>query len=346
MAPKLPNPLIAVVIVGNGWTHACSQKKEVHFPSVVGIEQSAFTSVDLGDYEFENHPITWDDITFVVGKDAYDRSRISSGTMGSDKVGSVTHRRLFIAALYKLFGPRDIQPDVVITTLPVLYYDSRDERDQMKTLLSGDYQIEAGGKQFCYSISADAIKVIPEGLPTVVDQIYNRKLEVQRPALATENVAVVNIGTFTTDLILIEGQKPITARCRSIDYGLHQVWSDVIQKARQYHGRTLSQFEADNAVKNGYFMSGNKKIEVKEWADATLEQVAEAIANEIAQLWDSGLAVQHIISAGGGGPQFDEYLYARYRDRVNYIHFNSVEEAAATEMHGCWKFAQIKLSQG
>jgi hypothetical protein len=73
--------------------------------------------------------------------------------------------------------------------------------------------------------------------------------------------------------------------------------------------------------------------------------MSDRIANEINTGWDNGLAVRHMIEAGGGGPQLHSYLAPRYNQNLNYYYYETVEDAASTEMNGAWKLANIKLTK-
>lgn len=344
---KINHPLIIADIIGNGYVHARVNKTNVDFPSVVGLSQTSFSATDFDDRAVSKM-LTWNDATFVWGEETFRSSRLQNTAMGSEKLGQVTHRRLLIASLYELFGAQDITPDILVTTTPVLYYDN--DREKMRNMLAGDYHImDSNGAEFIYSISPDVVKILPEGLPTVTDMIFSNNLNVipKRAKLLEDNarIGVVNTGTFTTDLIYVEDQLPVSAKCTSIDTGLFKIWEELKRVAKIDHGRTLSNHEADSVMKSRILQVGKQQIPM----DTVIENMCEAVAEEIAEAinreWDNGRAITDFIEAGGGGPILHDYLAHRYENVVNYHYYPTISEAAATETNGAWKVAHIKMAQ-
>lgn len=339
-------PLIATVIVGNGWTHARANRTKAHFPSVSALSQKAFSSIDLeGDTE---DSLTWDETAFVWGEAVYQNSRLHAESMGNEKTQTVTYKRLLIGALYKLFGAVNLELDAIVTTFPVLDYENN--REKMRSMIAGLYHLsDQSGREFSYKISSESVKILPEGLPTIYDMIYNENLVVQNDSLLKTpegkpaKVGVCNVGTFTTDLILVENQKPNAARSTSLDYGLSTIWQQIRQYAKKEHGKSLTLHESDKAMKDGFFYIGNKPIYIQNILDEVGEQLAESISNEINGHWDSGKYVNGIIFAGGGAPQLNGILSERYTRTTEVYTYGDVVAAASTEMNGCDKFARIKL---
>lgn len=345
---KINHPLIVADIIGNGYTHARANNLNVDFPSVVGISQTAFNSTDFDD-RVGAKMLTWNDATFVWGEETFKSSRLKNTAMGSEKLGTTTHRRLLVASLYELFGAQNIAPDILVTTVPVLYYDN--DRDNMRNMLAGDYHImDSNGVEFVYSISPDIVKVLPEGLPTVTDIVFNNHLNVnpKRAHLLDKDsvTGVVNVGTYTTDLIQVKDQLPISANSTSIDTGLFKIWEEIKRYAKVNHGRTLTDHEADNVMKKGYMLVGNKTIPM----DTVIENMSEAVADEISQtintIWDNAKSITDMIEAGGGGPTLHDYIAHRYENVISLHYYNTIAEAAATETNGAWKLANIKVAQG
>lgn len=344
---KIKDPNIAVVIVGNGWTHARAQGSTAHFPSVVGLQQTAFDSIDMENTEKSNL-LDYQGALYVWGKTVYTNSRIPSSAMGNNKVGSITYKRLLLAALYELYGARDVTIDALVTTFPVLDYQNK--RDEMRLAIAGTYGLTDGnGRTFTYHIEPNAVKILPEGLPTIYDALYNERLNVQAESiLYTDegmNAAsgVVNIGTFTTDMIFIENQAPNPAKCTSIDIGMRDIWQAVQRHAKTEHGKNLSLNEADTATKNGFYYAGNTRVDIHNVVKQAAQQVSAAIANQINTEWDNGAGVYNLLFAGGGAPQLNGTLADNYEDLTNVYSYEEIESAASTEMNGAYKFARIKL---
>lgn len=336
---KITEPLIVSVVAGNGYTHATTQRTKIDFPSVIGVSQTAFNDIDLTG-NVGSRSLILDGVAYHWGYDVYRNSRLRSQTMGSEKLGADTYIKLILAALYELFGAESITLDILVTTTPV--YNYQKDREPIRDSIAGVYQLSDGRTTFVYNIPRPAVKVLPEGLPTVYNQIYSNNLTVQRgcDALLHDAVGVVNIGTYTTDLIKVERQQPVLAQCRSIDYGMARVWDELQRFAKTEYNRSLSYQEADDACKLGYFKTGNQKINVLQRVESITSQIADMIQQEISIAWDGGKSVEHIIAAGGGAPQIPQ-LWKRYEDNHVWL-CDDIATCAATETDGAYKFARIK----
>lgn len=344
---KVEAPVIVAAIIGNGWTHARSKGTVTHFPSVVGLQQVAFNAIDMENADRAN-TLDYQGAVFVWGHTVYTNSRIHAQSMGNNKVQSMTYKRCLLAALYQLFGPRNVEVDAFVTTFPVLDYDNN--RDRLKAHIQGTYGLTDGnGKTFTYHIPHDAVKILPEGLPTVYDALYNERLNVQNESIIYTDEGtgaasgVVNVGTYTTDMIFIQNQKPNAARSTSIDFGMRDVWQAVQRHAKTHHGKNLTLGEADTATKNRFYYVGNQKVDITHEVKQAAAQVSAAIKNQIDTEWDAGKAVYNLIFAGGGAPQLNGTLADTYEDVTNVYSYEDIESAAATEMDGLYKAARIKL---
>lgn len=336
-------PLIVSLIIGNGWTHGRVNKYKKHFPSVTGILSNSMKSFDMSEGNSAKS-LTWDNVPFVWGEEVNRSARMKSAAMGSDKIGGVTYQRLLIAAFYELFGAVDVTADILITTLPVMDYQH--QRENMRVNLAGTYEVyDTNGSRFVYDIRPDAVKVLPEGLPTVYDFIYNENLVVQNDALLSQSVGVVNIGTYTTDLIKISEQRPELANCTSTDNGLSKVWEGVQRYAKMEHGKNLTEHEADEATKKGGFYVGNKWVSIDNLTESLFEQLAESIAQSINPLWDGARDIQSMLLVGGGAPQTGGFIHERYKSLCTIESHGHIEDSASTDMNGAHKFARIRTMQ-
>lgn len=343
--------MIISLIRGNGFTKAVLDPnrktgKVCSFPSIVGNLQSSIGDSDLSEFGLSSGALILNGETFVYGENARKFSRLAVSSMSEESIASDNARKLWAAALFELLGATDATPDILITTLPITWYKDTGQREQFKHAMSGDYNLVANGKAFTYTLNAEAIKVIPEGLPTLTNAIYNDWGDPIHPEYAETRVGIVNIGTVTTDLTMLDTQQPVPAYCTALEVGLSNVWEYVIERAQSEYGMRIQAHEADRAIQEGVLYVGKKPVtDVVTWADTQAKQVAASIQQQIdrTDFWQAGRAVRVMIPSGGGAITIGKHLFHRYVDTVHLVQEDLTQASAAmAEAYGAWIFASIK----
>lgn len=346
---SLHGKTIIALIVGNGFTHARTHRESVDFPSVLGTPDMTLTKSEYSD---KVPTLTHKDTTWTWGHHVASSSALKRENMGSRKITKAGNVQLALAAIHELIGSSDYQPDYAVFTLPVEYFDR--DKETMRDALAGEYHlIDSQNRDFTYRLGLDSVRVLPEGLPTVYDQIYGYDLAIKDQGLLGRSIGVVNVGTYTTDLIYMSADgadqlpKLRPNKCTSVDVGLSRAWSAIARWLKTNHGKTVSMTEADIITKQGFAMVGGKRVSVSNQRDDLFRVMAEQIHNAIDLQWDGGADCAVMIEAGGGGPQMHNFIAPPYLGsdlQIDYRNFGDIAAAASTEARGSLKIALLKAA--
>lgn len=323
--------IVIACVMGNGFTKICSKEGTIIFPSIIAIEQAgiSFSGFKTGS----DFVIEYDGNRLAVGETAWKLGRMRMTPMDRSRIGTEFYRQLFAAALVstvKESGPVD-----VVITMPVQWYDKRDE---VKEMLKGEYVITHNKKKFTYEIGARNIRVIPEGFGVLAGQMLDDTGRIVRREVATSTVGIVEIGTGTTDLSLFKSLELIPVKSKGLEFGLKEVWESIQAEINQAYGRELELHKIDEAIHKGYFKDSGDPISMRPYTEKHMPGLANAIATDINNRWEGGRLADGIYFAGGGGPQCYPYF--------TYKHGKLVDESHLADARGAYLYGLFKSKRG
>ncbi len=221
------------------------------------------------------------------------------------------YRKLFAAALWRSFRPvatEGILYPIVACSIPVSEY-ADGKADEVKKNVTGGYTLNGlDGVSLYASVLSENLIIIPEGAGSYFQALY-----APGSGLASREVAILDIGFYTTDLTIWNKGNYVTGSARSAKHGVRQVAGEVYQHLRQQYRYEGDLWAVDSALEAGCIDIGNK-------CRSFVEQRDEAYAN----LLDDVMAFYHsskgsrtpgaIILSGGGAEGVYKFLPDTLRD--------------------------------
>jgi plasmid segregation protein ParM len=306
MAPKQKNPPVvdlaaeplASFDLGNSHVKVKTASESSDFRSILGRLSRARRLGDLHtDLVF-----TFEDETLVFGDEVRDlcdgqpvaftdRRRYTSGF----------YRKLAAAALWRAF--RSIACDGVIYpkivfSIPVMEY-ADGVADQVRDLLAGEYRIDGQNGVTLYAkLEKSNLKGLPEGAGE-----YFRAVAAGG-GLGGLPVAVIDIGYYTTDLVLFNRGQYVTGAARSLPKGARFVAERVhnwLKRTYKYRGDV---YAVDSALKDEVIQVGANCINLREekgagYADL-LDEIITWYYSSIGDVTPGAV----LLGGGGGEPAF------------------------------------------
>ncbi len=243
-------------------------------------------------------------------------------------VQSVTHRsrinmdffRVLMASALSEVVRDSARLCAVVSLPPDAYFD----KEKYKAVISGVYDVQRvagpGPVTYRYELDAGDIRVIPEGLGSVcVMALDDRGRQRENTYLLNEAVGIVDVGTYTTDLIQLDRLRLVKSGCISVQSALHEIHVRLRTYASSC-GVDMRPHETDNVLQRGYFLKMGDRVRfddvVVEWA----RELARVISGQIRSVWNGGDAVERIIITGGGAEYVEPFL------KMEYPHLRLIEE--------------------
>lgn len=254
------------------------------------IEKALFTQRE-GLFKYD-HEVIIDGQKYIVGEGNYDTEL--------DKSSKATLLPALCVSLANSTNKKDI--DLVLGLPMGQYKVKKDELiktvSSLKTLsfIYNDkpYQYNIG-KVLCY----------PEGLGAFADlSTEDRKI------FKNTKMIILDIGGRTTEIALMsEDNKRKILKHKSLDVGMINIYSDIVERLNEAHTITLKIEDAERIIKHGLYIK-DKEIETKAHINTILKDVLNDIIQELNINFSAN--IYPIFLTGGGGKKFYGALKRKY----------------------------------
>lgn len=301
-------PALASYDLGNAGAKITTETLQTEFRSIAGrlSRSRAFGEIKSPlVFSFEGETLAFGD----EARDLIDGLPIAYTDMRRYTDGF--YRKLFAAALWLSFKPLATEGVVFPTiacSIPVSEF-ADGQADAVKKNIVGDYVIDGlDGVSLFVKIEPQNLLIIPEGAGSYFSALY-----APGSGLATREVAILDIGYYTTDLTIWNRGNYVTGSARSTKHGVRQVAERVHQYLRiAYH------FDGDLWAVDSDLAAGCIEI------GSQCRSFAEERDNAYADLLDDLIAFYHsnkgartpaaVILSGGGAEGVYRFLPEQLRN--------------------------------
>ena len=278
---------VAGVDIGFGWTNAMATGKDLRIPSVIGIAQSLF---DSPNDKAKGISIWHGEREYFVGTLAIQQSEQRFFSLKEDKADSFISEVLLLASIgYLSRGNEEIS---LVTGLPVDFYFKQRARLTQLIEQCNDtlIKMQIDGQLIELRSRITRHKAVPQPLGALMSVVLSSGGEIVNKTLAAKSVLVVDIGTYTCNLLAVNGLEIIQPLSKTLPLGLHVAYKTI---SRELGGAPV--YEVDAKIVAGRIRGYEK----------TLQALAEQITFEVEGI-NTDFDVYLI--AGGGGAQLIEWL--------------------------------------
>jgi plasmid segregation protein ParM len=239
---------------------------------------------------------------------------------------------LALSALYRL-GIRQERVQMV-TGLPVAWYD---DREKIKAALVGTHHYAINGEP-C-TVMIEDVLVVPQPFGSFFRMLLTPQgVLLDESGLRRERVAVIDIGTYTSDYALADQIHYVEEGSGSIPHAMARVYDLLQDRVAQRYGRELSFEEAEEAARTGYFTDRGERVYVGDLLSEVLDGVAERVVGEAQTLWGEGRDVAAVLVTGGGGAMMMNHVREVY-PHAQLVPSPQMANAAGFYRYGLRKFA-------
>jgi hypothetical protein len=156
-------------------------------------------------------------------------------------------------------------------------------------------------------------------------------------------VGIVDVGTYTTDLIQLENLKIVRSGCDSLPHALNDLHENLRTYAAKL-GHDLDVYKASDVLDRGYFIKDGKRISTVEMSEGWASNLSKSVAGLIRSKWNGGDDVEAIFVTGGGGLWIYDFL------AMEFPHVEMVEGVLphAANCEGGFRYGLLReyLAQG
>ncbi|MEP7287060.1 MAG: ParM/StbA family protein [Chloroflexota bacterium] len=233
--------------LGNAGAKIKTADFETEFRSIAGrlSKSKTFGEVkSLLAFQFEGDALVFGDDT----RDLIDGEPIAYTDMTRYTDGF--YRKLFAAALWRSFShlaTDGVVYPTIVCSIPVSEYADGKSEDVKKNI-GGLYVMDnlAGDITLHVKIEPGNLVIIPEGAGAYFQALY-----APDSGLASREVAILDIGFYTTDLVIFNKGNYVTGSAKSVRHGVQQVASDVHRYLRTKYKYEGDLWAVDSALEAG-----------------------------------------------------------------------------------------------
>ena len=274
--------MIVGLDVGYGVTKAVrSDGQVVVFRSIVGIG----TPDVLGISKDRFRTILLNGDMYTVGEDAEKFRLPLINTRKRNSIESIAYKVLALAAIQR--GSDSLN---IVTGLPIDFYSA----DKQKTQ-----------KVFGELFPECNITIIPQPAGTFFDLILDSNGKTTGVDYADKKIGIVDIGTFTTDMLLMDGTSPVREMSSTVTIGIDALVKNIIKECSHIR-RNLTQTEVEKALKTGYITKYGEQVNIKDVIDKNKSLIAKNIWAYVNSIWGSEGDIDIFVATGGGALIFKD----------------------------------------
>jgi plasmid segregation protein ParM len=329
--------MIVGMDIGYGYTKAVGEDAQVVFPSVIGKAERIRYESDLHS-QFVSHDglgialITEEGDRFV-GELALLQSRVQWTLLDRSRVEDPSARLLFLAALSELVGERQVDREFrVVTGLPVKWYA---DRDKVVSQFQGKHLVRRiNGHQVVQRFSVTNVLVVPQPFGSLFEVILGARGQIVNEDLARGRLGVIDIGTYTTDYVLVNGLRYIEKGSGSISTGMSKAYQLIGRSLLDTFGLDMRLHEVDRVVRDGVVTVYGEERHIDWLTTPVLDAVSEEVLAHARALWSDGRDLKAILVTGGGAIALGEQI------RRHYPHARLLDDAAMANVRGFCKYGR------
>jgi hypothetical protein len=326
--------------IGYRNTKATAGKTSICFPSVEGYPEEikyegGILNNGAGPSSVQNIKLITDKGLRFIGDLALKQSKIWWTPQQRDRSSkSDIVLNLALAAISELGLSGEIK---IVTGLPPDWFEENDRQALRKKLL-GEHVIRREGVTEV-KIDVTEIEVKPQPFGTFYRQMLtaeNGKVKVKDRSLANVRVGLIDVGGHTTDLSLSDQMTYLNNASGSIEYGMSDVYDQIIKAIKREFRTTIDAFEAEQVLRSETIRIQGKPHKIGKLIDAILDVAINPVRDKAIALWGDGNLIDVVLGTGGGAPDLLPLLMD------TYPHLTIVENSVLANAQGFYLFGSLK----
>lgn len=267
--------------VGYGVTKVIDSSGRVDvFKSVVGVGTPRTFNLP-SDEGKKVRTVVIDNSIYTVGDDADKYNLPIISVRQRNSITSIAYKALAFAALKS-----SLQSDSkIVTGLPVQFIHDADILKKTLNEIAPEYPVT----------------VIPQPAGSFFDLILDRdgNVEESQSHYTTMRIGIIDIGTYTTDLLLFDSMEAIENLSGSLTVGIKTLADLIIDNCRDIR-RSLSPIEAEKAITTGKIKKHGSYVDISQAVQSFKYSVAKDIWSYAYSMWGSDEKIDSILLTGGG----------------------------------------------
>ncbi len=303
--------MLVAIDIGYGYTKGLTDKKQVIIASMVGPAENIRYESDIIEANGRGIALSVGARSFFIGEQAELQSASVSQTLDVTRTGSIEQKALFYAVASTLV-PTTAEVVKVMTGLPVADFDERN-RTALRDMLNGEHTIIRQGKHKRI-FTVDNVYVVPQALGSLFAIVLDRRGKLVDSDLAEGRVGIIDVGTLTTNYVLVDRLRYVDVLSDSITTGMAEMLQKVARDLKREYGLDwgLKLGKVDKAVRQRSVEIKGDPVNISNSIAPHMESLADTIISKARSLWGEGLDLRAVVLTGGGSLELAPYVRRAY----------------------------------
>jgi plasmid segregation protein ParM len=293
--------------IGFGYVKAMTPDKRALIPSLVGPAEAVRYESDV--IEANGHGVTLevDGRWYFVGEQAELQSASASQTLDATRTGSAEYKALFYAAASEVVKTTSDRV-AVISGLPVSDYDDHN-KDALTAVLTGEHEVKRQGK-WARRFTVENVYIVPQAMGSLFALVLDRQGKLADGELAAGRVGLVDVGTLTTNFILVDRLRYVETGSDSITSGMAEPLTKIAKDLKREHGLdwSLHLGKVDQAARARTVEVFGEPVDISDLIEPHLSALADTVISKARSLWSSGVDLKAVVVTGGGSVELAPYI--------------------------------------
>ena len=284
--------------IGNGYVKAISGEARLAFASAIGQWTPETNGSKVRIQPPNTSIVSVDGTMRIVGDYAARQSRVLLSNMNDQRWMQPDVIRLLATTALGLISKRTKKTSFnLVTGLPLTHFSAH--ASKVGEILRGHYAatIDGSDVEFDVSIKRVGIGILRCTVGTWAETV---KLEPSGDLVPYQKVGIVDVGTGTTDITLVElmGDEPTINKDQSASF--NDGWVTVTSRVNDFlreQGTNADHWQIDEAITKYRCKMGMLDIEAA--AQDGIKILADTVCQDITKVWGNCALIDHIFLCGG-----------------------------------------------
>jgi plasmid segregation protein ParM len=327
--------MILSVDIGYGYTKGIGPDDvRFSFPSVIGnAEEISFTGDLIANQAIQ--VVEFGGRRFFYGEYALLQSRLRTAIFDRSRTRDDTYRLLFAAVLAEFARYCSTETDLnVVTGLPVGFFS---DRDDVVISLEGEYRLHLDEP---VTFNVGQVYVVPQPFGSLFRELLNQDGIISNMEVEQGRIAVIDVGTFTTDFIVADALRYVQRLSSSIPIGWSAVLTGVQRSLSDRYRLDLAIHEVDKAIRGGGARVKGRPINMQPMLTPAIRDFEAAVIAKARDVWGEGADLDAILITGGAAQHLADAI------QTVYPQARLMPDAFWANAEGFYRFAQRPATFG
>lgn len=250
-------------------------------------------------------------------------------TTNEDWHGQEWWKALLYKAISLNYLPSEINGETIHLATGIPQKIFSENRDELGSILNGEHKFSHGMNEYSFNIEAT---IIPQAAGAL---IFNAN---QDTDLLNRMVGIIDIGTFTTGLSVIDCLVPVEHKSTGCSKGMTDIYKGLSETLKREYSFSTDMAKMPGIVKNKSVVIMGDEIDISNEVNDIAREVSKSIIEKVNESWGNAYDMSVFITGGGS-----ETFYEALKEKIPHLKHSTSGEPFYDVVLGMLSYAKGRL---